>query len=269
MSNLRASRGGVKSFDPSEALKALHLFRELVRRDLSVRFTGSALGVAWAVLQPLTLVAVYWFVFSIMIPRGPAAGNPSYVYFLIAGLIPWIGVNEGLIRATTSIVDNASVVRRMPLRSDLLVMVPIASAIVFQTIALLLFSIFLLVKGKPLGGLWILPPALVVQFLAQAGIAFFLSAMYVFFRDVLQVASFALSILFYLSPILYSVHGRFQLFFAWNPMTPLLGLFRSALLSDPLPAVGSIVFLLTFALLTFVGGVVFFRRAQPNLVDLI
>jgi ABC-type polysaccharide/polyol phosphate export permease len=78
-----------------------------------------------------------------------------------------------------------------------------------------------------------------------------------------------MSILFYLSPILYPVAGRFERFFAWNPLTPLLGLFRSALLSAPLPPLGSIVFLLVVASAAFVGGLMFFRRAQSTLADLI
>jgi len=78
-----------------------------------------------------------------------------------------------------------------------------------------------------------------------------------------------LSVLFYLSPILYPVAGRFERFFAWNPMTPLVGLFRSAMLSAALPAAGSIVFLLIVAVGLFTGGLLFFRRAQATLADLI
>ena len=84
--------------------KNLHLLRELVKRDFHARFTGSALGILWAVLQPLSLVILYWFVFTYMFSRGPAADNKNYIDFLIAGLLPWLGLNEGIIRSTTSIV---------------------------------------------------------------------------------------------------------------------------------------------------------------------
>src|SRR6185369_2050308 len=77
----------------------LHLLRELIRRDFNARFTGSALGLAWAVLQPLSLVVLSWFVFTFMIPRGPGGGD-GYIYFLILGLIPWLAINEGAIRST-------------------------------------------------------------------------------------------------------------------------------------------------------------------------
>src|SRR5512142_2192631 len=88
------------------AARNLHLFHQLVRRDFAARFTGSALGLGWAVLQPLTLVVLYWFVFTFMIPQGPGSKDNGYVLFLIAGLVPWIGFNEGIMRSTTSIVDN-------------------------------------------------------------------------------------------------------------------------------------------------------------------
>src|SRR5436853_7940967 len=85
----------------------LHLLRELIRRDFNARFTGSALGLAWAVLQPLSLVVLYWFVFTFMIPGARGGGGDRYIYFLISGLIPWLAINEGIIRSTTSIVQNS------------------------------------------------------------------------------------------------------------------------------------------------------------------
>jgi lipopolysaccharide transport system permease protein len=116
---------------------------------------------------------------------------------------------------------------------------------------------------------WLLPFALVLQFAMQVGIGWFLAASYVFFRDLMPILGFVLSVLFYLSPILYPVAGRFERFFVWNPMTPLVGLFRSAMLSAALPAAGSIVFLLVVAIALFTGGLLFFRRAQGTLADLI
>jgi lipopolysaccharide transport system permease protein len=250
--------------------KNLNLLRELVRRDFNARFTGSALGVAWAVLQPLSLVVLYWFVFTYMFTlRGPGTSSSGYINFLISGLIPWLAINEGIVRSTTSIVENAPMVRRLAFRSELLVLVPNASAIIFEVVGLTLFVIFLLARGARPGYIWLLPVALLLQFTLQAGVGWLLAATYVFFRDLTQILGFVLSILFYLSPILYPVVGRFERFFAWNPLTPLLGLFRSALLSAPLPPLGSIVFLLVVASAAFVGGLMFFRRAQSTLADLI
>ena len=253
-----------------------HLFRRLVYRDLTMRFTGSVLGLTWAVLQPLTLVALYWFVFTNLIPGGPGR-SPHYVEFLIAGLLPWLGISEGIIRSTTSIVDNASLVRKLPLDSGMLVLVPNASALIFQCVGIAIFLIVLVATGRAPGSVWLLPLALVLQFALQSGVGLILAATHVLFRDVTHVVGFALSILFYLSPILYPVAGRFERVFSWNPLTPLLGLYRRALLSGipglgteaALPPMTSIVLLTAAATGIFIAGAALMQRAQPDLVDLI
>lgn len=252
---------------PSSAARNLNLLHHLVRRDFAARFTGSALGLGWAVLQPLTLVVLYWFVFTFMIPQG--AGDNGYVYFLIAGLVPWIGFNEGIMRSTTCIVDNSSIVRRLAFRSELLVVVPNASAIIFELIGIALFLIFLAATGSISPMLWVLPFAITLQFAIQVGAGWFLAALYVFFRDLAQVLGFVLSIVFYLSPILYPVRDRFESFFVWNPLTPLLGLFRSAMTGASLPPAASIVFLMIVAAVLLAGGMAFFRRTQATLADLV
>lgn len=246
-----------------------HLLRELVKRDFTARFTGSALGIFWAVIQPLTLVVLYWFVFTKIFTRGTGTRDAGYISFLITGLLPWLGFNEGLIRSTTSIVDNSSMVRRLTFRSELLIVVPNASALMLETIGLLLFAGFRLLGGEGLRGIWILPFALLLQFSLQVGLGWFLAPAYVFFRDLLPILGFGLSVMFYLSPILYASSGRFDAILAWNPMTPLLGLFRSAILSTALPEIGSLVFLLVVSGAFFTGGLAYFRRAQGTLADVI
>jgi lipopolysaccharide transport system permease protein len=247
----------------------LHLLRELIRRDFNARFTGSALGLAWAVLQPLSLVVLYWFVFTFMIPGARGGSGDRYIYFLISGLIPWLAINEGIIRSTTSIVENATMVRKLPFRSELLVIVPNATAIIFELISFAIFFVFLIARGANLRGLWLLPMAMMVQFALQLGIGLMLAATYVFFRDLTQVLGFVLSIIFYLSPILYTATGRFGPLLEWNPMTPLLGLFRSAALTAALPEASSIVYLVAVTFGAVTGGLMLFRRVQPTLVDLI
>src|SRR5262249_3487011 len=150
------------------------------------------------------------------------AANDHYIEFLIAGLLPWLGVAEGLTRSTTSIVENAPMVRRLAFRSELLVVVPNASALILEGIGLALFAGFLILKGGSLRLLWLLPFAFALQLAIQVGIGWLLAVTYVFFRDLSQVLGFLLSLIFYLSPILYNVPARFIGFFAWNPMTPLL-----------------------------------------------
>jgi ABC-type polysaccharide/polyol phosphate export permease len=246
-----------------------YLLRELIKRDFAARFTGSALGLFWAVLQPATLIAVYWFVFTFMIPVRSSDGGNDYMFFLIAGLIPWFAINEGMSRSMTCIVENGPMVRRLSLSSELLVVVPNVSSVFFEIVAFVLFLLAITVtRGWPAGA-WLLVFALPLQFAIQIGLALVLAATYVFFRDLSQLLGFVLSVVFYLSPILYPASGRFERLFAWNPLTPLFGLFRSAVVGDPLPPPASIVLLLVVAIGILVAGVAFFRSVKRTLVDLV
>jgi lipopolysaccharide transport system permease protein len=265
--NLSGSVPQVK-FSHRLASQNLNLLIQLIRRDFSARFVGSAFGFAWAVIQPVSLVLLYWFVFTNLLPaRDAVEGN--YVLYLISGILPWLGLSEGVARGTTSIVENSAMVRRVPLQSEILVAVPNASAMIFQAIGIVLFTAFLAARGESMEYLWVLPFAMLLQFMLQTGAALLLAVFYVFFRDIGQIVGFLLSVAFFLSPILFSAEGRFRHIFMWNPMTPLLGLYRSAITAAPLPSIASIVFLLTVAV-AFVGsGLLVFRRARASIVDLI
>jgi lipopolysaccharide transport system permease protein len=247
-------------------MNRLYLLRELVKRDLAARFAGSTLGRAWAIAQPLGLIIVFWFVFSTLVPMR-AGGQQSYIHFLVAGLIPWLAIAEGLNRSATSIIDNSSMVRRMAFRTELLVVVPNASAILLELIALLLALAFSAFSRGVSRSLWLLPVALLLQFGLQLGLGWMVAVMQVFFRDVAQVLGFALTIVFYLSPILYPPSARFEAIFSWNPMTPLVGLFRSAMLDAPVPSASSVVFLLVMVATVFALGLTIFRRAEATLAD--
>lgn len=245
----------------------LFLLRELVKRDLAARFAGSTLGRAWAVAQPVGLILVFWFVFSAMVPMRFGTGGRSYIHFLIAGLIPWLAIAEGLARSAAAVTDNASLVKRMSFRTELLVVVPNASAVLLEMIALALAVAFGAFEGGLSHYLWLLPAALALQFGLQLGVGWMVAVMQVFFRDVAQILGFALTIVFYLSPVLYPPSPRFEVIFAWNPMTPLMGLFRSAMLGAPLPSSPSLVFLLVVVASVLSLGLLMFRRAEATLAD--
>jgi len=204
-----------------------------------------------------------------MVPRAFGTDQGSYIHFLVAGLLPWLAIAEGINRSATSIVDNSSMVQRMAFHTELLVVVPNASAILLELVALVLAIVFATFDRGLSQMLWVLPLALLLQFGLQLGIGWMVAVMQVFFRDVAQVLGFALTILFYLSPILYPPSKRFETIFAWNPMTPLVGLFRSAMLAAPLPSTASIVFLVVVVVTMLALGLVIFRRAEATLADFV
>ncbi|HUP61140.1 MAG TPA: ABC transporter permease [Thermoanaerobaculia bacterium] len=251
----------------SQTSNRLFLLRELVKRDLAARFAGSTLGRVWAIAQPLGLILVFWFVFSTMVPRTFGTGRETYIHFLVAGLLPWLTIAEGVSRSASSIVENGSIIKRLAFRTEMLVIVPNAAAVVLELIALLLATAFASFDLGVSRQLWLLPVALVLQFGLMLGVGCMVAVMQVYFRDVAQVLAFALTIIFYLSPILYPPSERFATIFRWNPLTPLVGLFRSAMLSSPIPSASSLVFLLVVVVSVVALGLLMFRRAEANLAD--
>lgn len=250
-------------------MRGAHLLGQLVRRDFRARFSGSILGASWAVLQPLSLVVCYWFIFTKVMVRSTHAGEDAYVLFLISGLVPWLGFADALMRATPSLVENGAIVRRLTFQSELLVVTPCVTAVIFELVGIVLFIVYAAAVGGSLAYLWVLPFALFLKFALAVGLSWMLSVLHVLFRDVMQVLGFVLTLGLFLSPVFYSAEGKYESFFQWNVMTPLLGLFRSALLGSPLPPVASIVFLLVVVSAVFTAGYVLIRRAQPNLADLL
>lgn len=257
--------------DMRELSRTINILRELLRRDFASRFTGSLLGGGWIILQPLALILCYWIVFTIMIPRVPFAQGATggYTSFLIAGLLPWLGFADAVSRSTTVIVDNGAMVRRLTFRSSILVIVTSITALSFEVIGLTFFALWVLFQGDGTLLLWPLIPALLLQEMIQTGLGWIFSTLQVIFRDVAQIVPFLLTLGLFLSPVFYEPPARFDLIFRWNPMTPLLGLFRSGLIGSPLPDPISIVYLVSISVAIFAGGWTLYRRAEPTIADVL
>ena len=99
---------------PMGGSKRWFLLREMVRRDFAARFAGSALGLVWALVQPLWQLVLFTFVFSVIL-RVPLTGErtPHFAIFLFCGLLPWLAVHESLLRSATAINDNANLVKKL------------------------------------------------------------------------------------------------------------------------------------------------------------
>jgi lipopolysaccharide transport system permease protein len=243
----------------------------LVRRDFEARFAGSVLGLGWGIVHPLANIALYWLVFGLLLSGGRfGAGGEgdSYAKFLIAGLLPWLGFQEAVMRGSGSILENGVILKRIPFRSHILVAVPGVTALVLEAVGLVLFLVILTVFGHRFSwAVMLLPVAVVVQAVFQLGLGLLLAPLVTLFRDLQQVLGFVLYALFFLSPVLYPVRANWAILFNWNPMTPLISLFRTAVLGGPLPSAGSIVYLLVVVLIVAVAGFHLTSRMGHSFVD--
>ena len=213
-----------------------HILRQMVIRDLTARFAGTSLGALWSLIHPLILLALYTFVFSyIYRVRLRETADVGFVPFAFCGLWPWLAFQEACLRSVAVIVDNAQLMKRVKFPSELLVIATILSSFLSQGVG---FGLFLLGVALWQGGLSPLALTLLVvpftlQLLLAVALSLLLSTGNVFLRDVSQLAGAGFTIWFFLSPILYPIEmvpEALQFLLAWNPMTPIVTLYRNLIL---------------------------------------
>jgi lipopolysaccharide transport system permease protein len=251
----------------------LFLLSELLRRDLAARYAGSFGGPLWAVLNPAVVCAVYAFVFGAILKLPPPTGfRGGYVEFLLAGLLPWLGVQEAIMRATTSVSDQAHLVKKLRFPIELLVASSLGAALVIQAVGLTILIVFLAVSGRGAVHPGLLLLAFAFELLLLAGPVLALASLNVFFRDTAQLLPPVLMIAFWLTPIFYPeslVPGFAARLLVFNPVRDLVALFRSALFEAPVPPFGRVAAWSAVLLVVGFLGVRLFRRCRPSFADLL
>ena len=247
------------------------LFNNFFKRELATRYLGSATGLAWALLHPLALLGVYFFVFT-MVFRAPGFGGSSFVLFVAVALWPWLAVQEGLQRATTSLANYAGMIRKVAFPHELVVYASVASTLALQFAGYLAVLVVLAAFGEPVRfeGLLVVVPVWLTLAIAATGLALFLAALQVFIRDVEQLLMPILMILMYLTPILYPltlVPERLRPWIAANPFSWLVERLRDALLEGRLALRLSDAIAVGAALALFFAGRWVFRRLSPHFED--
>ena len=247
----------------------------LVRRDLRARYAGSMLGVLWTLLHPLLLLVVYVFVFSsiLQVRFTAEGGSMSFSLHLLAGLLPWLALQEGIVKATTAVVDNAGVVKSTHFPAVVLVVSSILAACVPFLVSLMILVLALTMMGY--GSWWHLPylPVLIfLQVVLALGISLFTASLYTLVRDTLPVLQLVLMIWFYLTPIIYPltyVPERWAAAFGWNPATPLVNAYRTVLLEGKIPSGAEMLPSCVWAIALLCFGRVVFSRIEPIFADVV
>ena len=248
------------------------LLRQLVRRDLEARYAGSVFGFLWSFAQPLWTLLLFTFIFSTIMRVRPSGGlTDHFSIFLFGGLLPWIAIQEGVMRSATAITDNANLVTKLRFPSHHLVLAVVLAALVHQAIAAIVYVGALLVMGElAWGGLPLLLLALPLQVGLTVGLGLLAAALHVFFRDTLQILGVALQAWFYLTPIVYPlemVPDPYRSWLARNPLAILVEMYRRAFLAGEArvpPHLPTLV--LAVAVLLFAGAWLF-RRLKPAFSD--
>ena len=248
------------------------LLKELIKRDLQSRYVGSVLGWLWAIVQPLFQLFLFYFVFSTVLKISLVGERTdNFAAFLFCGLVVWIAVQEGIVRSSTALTDNATLVKKMSFPPEILVITMVVGGVINGGIATLVFAVVLAISGE-LGtaGLPMLLVALPLQIAMTLGLGLVLCTLHTLFRDTAQIVTMVMTGWFYFTPIVYPlglVPEPYSVWIGWNPMTVLVSLYRQALLADELAWVPATGRLAVIAIAMLILGAWMFRRLRYTFVD--
>ena len=250
------------------------LIATMVKRDISGRYAGSFGGAFWTVIQPILLMAVYSFVFGVILKGrfGDSDDPTNYIVYFLAGLLPWLAVSEAVGRAPTVIIEYSNFVKKLVFPVSILPVNLLVSGLFGQVLALVVFLLLMLAFGRELTitVLWI-PALLVPQILLTLGLSWFLAALGVVFRDLGQLMGFVITIWFFTTPICYAEANLagYLWIFDKNPMYVLVGAYRAVLIEGVAPDLVPLAILTAASFASVILGYAWFHRMKPSFPDLV
>lgn len=267
---IKPSRG-LLQLDLEELWRYRELLFFLVWKDVLIRYKQTAIGVCWAVLQPLITMAIFAVIFGKM-ANIPSDGKP-YPLFAFAALLPWSYFSQALTRSGTSLVGNANLITKVYFPRLLIPLAASVSPIVdlfFSFILLLLLMVWYGVS--PTWNLLVLPLFVALSLMTSLAVGLWMSALNVKYRDVGHAIPFLVQVWMYGSPVAYAasmVPEKWRLLYSLNPMVGVIEGFRWAILGSVKPdlqvlAVSSIVMLVLMT-----GGFIYFKQMEQTFADII
>jgi homopolymeric O-antigen transport system permease protein len=258
------------------ALKDLYRYRGLLMtwtmREVRIRYSQSLLGVAWAVLQPLSLMLIYTMVFVLFV-RMPSDNSP-YPLFSYIALLPWMFFASSLTFGTASITNNMNLVTKIYFPREILPIASIGASLVDFFVASGLFVTMLAYYAPPQGMaalLW-LPVLLCGQIALTTGVVLLASAVNVFYRDVRFVIPLVTQLWLYATPVIYPVSlvpEPFRKVYMLNPMAGIIDSYREVLLHGRSPNLEYLAFSVVISTGVLFSGYRLFKRAEMTFADVI
>ena len=202
------------------------LIQSLVARELKARYRGSVLGFFWSFVNPLLLLLIYSFVFTVVLPGTHPKEMEPYGLFLFCGILPWSWFSSSLLEASNVLIAGGNLIKKVLFPAEVLPIVTVLANMVHFFFGLPILAAFLIYYAAPLqaGELVWFPVIVIVQLVLTTGLALLLSALTVHFRDVKDILSNLLTFWFFATPIIYPMTlapGAGRRFLNLNPVTHL------------------------------------------------
>ena len=257
----------------SDLIRYRELFASLFQRDLRAKYKGSVLGLFWTLALPVMLMLVYLVVFSVMW-KSPTTDVDHYWLFLLCGLPPWVFFSTSLQSSVRSLLENASLIRKVRFPRQLVPLSIVATQLVaFAVMTGIVFVLAMIVLPDSRSTAWLVFPIAVVIAAFVSGLSLAVASANAIYRDIEFVVAALLLPLFFLTPILYSLdqlpgaadHPWLIDLIQWgNPLTPVVECFRAPLFLGEVPSTGNLVYLAVETLVALILGAVVFNAVDDR-----
>ncbi len=257
----------------SELLGRRELIRNLVLRQLKIRYKSSSLGFLWSLLNPLIMALVYWVVFSSIFAGARGAGIEHYAAYLVSGLFAWNFFAGSISDSANAFVGNVSLVKKVYFPRIILPLSAVLTNLVNFILSLVVVFILLFAWGRPLGfSLVMLPLLMLIGFMLAAGLSFFLCCLNVLFRDVEHILQVVLFAGFFLTPVIYPYSRvvttpKLHLLYFLNPMASLIVCYQNVLYDGVFPPPAFVCVPLVFSIVLLVSGYCFLTKVEAMVID--
>ena len=248
------------------------LIQSLAARELKARYRGSVLGFFWSFINPLLLLLIYTFVFTVVLPTSQPKVEP-YPLFLFCGLLPWTWFSSSLLESAHVLIGGANLIKKVMFPAEVLPIVTVLANLVHFGFGLVILALFLVYFRRPLsvGELAWFPVAVLVQLTLTLGLALFIAALTVHFRDIKDILANLLQFWYFATPIIYPMEvapGLAKRMLNLNPFTHLAVSYQEILFyPGPFGHWRWLVALLVASVLVFLGGYWVFDRLRDSFAE--
>lgn len=252
-------------------IKNLYNYRELiktsVKKDIGGKYKHSFFGVLWSFINPLLQIAVYAIIFPLIMRNN----IHNYTVFMVCGLIPWNYFSVVINRASFTMIENGNIIKKVFFPREILPLSLVISETINFVISTLIIIGFTLAYGMGLTPYILLYPiVLIIQFVLLLGISLIVSSVTVYFRDLQHFLGVILQLLFYATPIVYSIETipeKFRWILQINPMTYIIEGFRDIFYNQTMPDMKMLGIIFLIGIAFCIVGYLIFNKLQRKFAE--
>lgn len=251
--------------------KELYNYRELlktsIQKEIRGKYKKSFLGIFWSFLNPLLQLAVYAFIFPMILKNE----QDNYIMFLFVALIPWTFFTTAVNQGTDVVVQNGNIVKKVYFPRTILPISVVTSAAINFMISTIIVIIFAIFTGLGISKyILFYPLILLIQYLVTLGIVLMLSSITVYLRDLQHIIGVVIQVLFYATPIVYapsSIPQQFSFILTLNPMSHVINAYRDIFYYQQMPNLQSLLIVLLVGVVLCVLGYMIFTKLEKRFAE--